>query len=206
MLMDTSTALSDSSLDLEAIICGRDVLRDAELSFLLQHTEIHTFSKGTILLRPGQVANVCYQNLRGCVREYYLMDGEERTAEFYTEGQSISSALSSIHRIPVNHYWECVEDTTVSVFTSRLEKEMFDRFPRLEKLCRMSMEIQLGQLREKMFNLLHSTPKQRYLHLLDHRPELLDRVPQYQLASFIGIKPESLSRIRRRICQNVVKH
>ncbi|MCB0630971.1 MAG: hypothetical protein R2824_10255 [Saprospiraceae bacterium] len=56
-----------------------------------------------------------------------------------------------------------------------------------------------------MYYLIHSTPKDRYLHLLDNRPELLDRVPQYQLASFIGVKPESLNRIRRRICREAMK-
>lgn len=198
----TTSSTPNTTIDLETSLCGSDILRDEEFRFVLDHTEIRTFKKGTHLLRPGQIARLSYQNFQGCVREYHIVDGEERTTEFYTEGQSISSTFSSLQDAPVNHYWECVEDCTLSVITSHMEKEMFRRFPRLERMCRVATEIQLGEMRERMSYLIYSTPQERYLQLLNTRPELLDRVPQYQLASFIGVKPESLSRIRRRISGN----
>jgi CRP-like cAMP-binding protein len=65
----------------------------------------------------------------------------------------------------------------------------------------MAVEEELGKSQESMATLLLLSPEERYLHLLNTRPELLDRVPQYQLASYLGIKPESLSRIRKRIME-----
>ncbi len=186
-------------IDYEAYLTSTGFLRDEEIRFLIENTEIRTYAKGDHLLRPGQVALVCYQNFKGCVREFYLHNGEERTTEFYLEGQSLSNSASSINGSPVKHYWECLEETTLSLFPFELELEMHRRFPRLERLCRIEMEQQVSKLREQLFFFLHSTPEQRYLRLLDHRPELLQRVPQYQLASYLGMQPESLSRIRGRV-------
>ena len=76
---------------------------------------------------------------------------------------------------------------------------MYRLFPRIESLCRIETEKKLGQFRELMAFYLASSPEERYLNLLNTRPNLLTRVPQYQLASYLGVKPESLSRIRGRI-------
>jgi CRP-like cAMP-binding protein len=195
--------VKENDIDFESYLVCTNMLTDEEIFFLTQSIEIKTFKKGTFLLQEGQVANICYQNLKGCVREFYLLDGEEKTTEFYTEGHNIASSHSSQNRTPVSHYWECLEDTTVSAMPYDLELEMYRRFPRIERMCRMEVESQLGAFREKMAFFINSTPEQRYLNLLQNRPDLLYRVPQYQLASFIGVKPESLSRIRGRIRNGV---
>ena len=79
------------------------------------------------------------------------------------------------------------------------ETELYKRFPRFGEVCRVEMEKILGASQEKLTDFKKSTPKSRYLNLLKERPDLLNRVPQYQLASYLGIKPETLSRIRNRI-------
>jgi len=76
---------------------------------------------------------------------------------------------------------------------------MYRLFPSIESLCRIETEKKLGQFRELMAFYLASSPEERYLNLLNTRPNLLTRVPQYQLASYLGVKPESLSRIRGRL-------
>ena len=63
----------------------------------------------------------------------------------------------------------------------------------------MSIESDFGEHQERMASLLTRTPEQRYLDLMEQRPDLLQRVPQYLLASYLGVTPESLSRIRKRI-------
>lgn len=174
-------------------------LQAEEILRIVAETPIKTLKKGSLLLREGQIPQFCYYVFKGCVREYYLVDGEEQTSEFYLEGDSISDELGRIERRPSRKYWECLEDTTVSTFSQAQEEKMYRLFPSLESLCRIETEKKLGQFRELMAFYLASSPEERYLNLLKTRPNLLTRVPQYQLASYLGIKPESLSRIRGRI-------
>jgi len=78
-------------------------------------------------------------------------------------------------------------------------KEMYRRFPRFEKMCRIKSEEDITKFQEKFSRYISSSPEERYVHLLETRPELIDRVPQYHLATYLGMKPESLSRIRKRL-------
>ena len=160
---------------------------------------VRTFAKGTLLLREGEVSNKCYFILNGCVRQYYLMNGEEKTTFFYTEGQSIYSVGGASRRIPAKHYLSCVEETTLTILTDDNQEELFRRCPRFQSLSRLALEEELANYQEMLATYIMHSPKERYLHLLEYRPELLNRVPHYQLASYLGIKPESLSRIRKRI-------
>lgn len=174
-------------------------LTDEESRIINDNMPIKTYPKGTVLLREGQIALDSYHVIKGCIRSYYLKDGEERTTAFYTEDQSCASLDSYTNQVPAKHYLECVEDTTVAVLNFHKEKELIQRIPKFETLCRMAMENDFGKNQERLANFMTQTPEERYLHLLDSRPELLQRVPHYQLASYLGIKPESLSRIRKRI-------
>ncbi|MEQ8925151.1 MAG: Crp/Fnr family transcriptional regulator, partial [Fulvivirga sp.] len=81
------------------------------------------------------------------------------------------------------------------------EIDMFEKFPKFEKLCRILSDELLAkqQLDFDLFKIL--TPEQRYLNLLEKRPDLIQRVPQRHLASYIGITPQSLSRLRMRILE-----
>lgn len=160
---------------------------------------IRTFKKGTVLLEAGKVATDSYMLIKGCVHMYYDVDGDQRTTEFYTEGQSVASLYSFINQVPANHYLACVEDCTLVVWSYAAEKELFGKYPRLESGCRVSMESDFGEHQEKLAGFITKTPEQRYLDLMENRPELLQRVPQYLLASYLGVTPESLSRIRKRI-------
>ena len=80
-----------------------------------------------------------------------------------------------------------------------MEEEIFQKFPKFETLCRMLSEELLAQQQINFDEFKTSSPEQRYLNLLQKRPDLIRRVPQYQLASYLGIKPQSLSRLRARI-------
>ncbi|MEM9921331.1 MAG: Crp/Fnr family transcriptional regulator [Bacteroidota bacterium] len=176
-------------------------LTTEEEAAILQSTPIETLEKGHLLIREGEIPNRCFFIIKGCVRQYYLRNGEEKTTFFYTEGQSIPISTGDANRAPSKHYLECIEETTLSHSTFEQEQEMYRRFPRFETLCRIELEKQLTLYQEILADFIMTTPEERYLNLLNNNPGLLYRVPQYQLASYIGVKPESLSRIRRRILQ-----
>ena len=179
--------------------CLIDLLTEEEKKSINELTSVIRFEKGTILTREGQVSNECYHILEGCARQYYLVDGEEKTTFFYTEGQSISSSIGTSAGIPSRHYIEVTEDSMMSIMKAEDENTLYKRHPRMESMCRISLEQELKKQQDILVHYMISTPEERYLNLLKTRPELLNRVPQYQLASYLGVKPESLSRIRKRL-------
>jgi CRP-like cAMP-binding protein len=174
-------------------------LTDEEASAFAECIPIKTFKKGDLLLSEGQVSRDSYFVIEGCVRKYYIIEGEERTTEFYVEEESVSSLQSYQNKTPANHYFECVEDCRLAVLNYEKEQELFKRVPKYEALCRMSLENDFGEQQEALAKFITSSPEERYKNLLETRSDLLQRVPQYHLASYLGIKPESLSRIRKRL-------
>jgi len=162
---------------------------------------IRHFPKGTVLLKAGDVATEAWLCIEGCVHMYYDVDGDLRTTEFYTEGQAVASLYSFINQVPANHYLACVEDCTLVVWSYAAERELFGKYSNLESSCRVAVESDFGAHQEKFASFITKSPEQRYLDLLEQRPELLQRVPQYLLASYLGVTPESLSRIRKRILE-----
>ena len=174
-------------------------LTEEERAFIRERTPVQFFKKGTILLREGEIANKSYFPFEGCVRQYYLIDGIEKTTFFFTEGQSISSFQGINEKTPSKYYLECVEDCRLTVSFHEDELEMYRRFPKFKMLCLKETERQLGNYQEMLAYYITSSPEERYLNLLKTRSELLNRVPQHQIASYLGVKPESLSRIRKRI-------
>lgn len=164
---------------------------------LYESTFAHFFPKGTILLKEGQVANECFFIFKGCIRSYYIEAGEEMTTEFYTEGQSATPSCYG-KNILSKIYYECIEDIIATVGTPELETEMYLKHPQLETLARVMNDILIANHQDAFTEFKHANPEQRYLNLLNKRPDLFQRVPLHQIASYLGMKPESLSRIRKR--------
>lgn len=160
---------------------------------------IQPFKKSHVLLRQGEISFAAYFVIKGCVRQYYLVDGDERTVNFFTENQWVISMTSFSEQQPSNHFMECCEDCLLVVGNREKEESLYKNFPRLEGISRKVMERVFADQQELMGAYFTDSPEQRYLKLLDKRPELVQRLPQYLLASYIGIQPESLSRIRKRI-------
>ncbi|MBK7850641.1 MAG: Crp/Fnr family transcriptional regulator [Bacteroidetes bacterium] len=160
---------------------------------------IKTFKKGTVLLKEGQLSVDTYFILEGCIREFVVIDGEEKTTNFFTEGQWVISLNNFGPQSPASNNLICVEDTTVSVGNEKSAQEMFKRFPRFETISRAVMESFFTEQKKLLTSFLTDSPEQRYLLLLNSRPDLFQRIPQYQIASYIGVKAESLSRIRKRV-------
>jgi CRP-like cAMP-binding protein len=159
---------------------------------------IKRFKNGTILLEEGKISNECFFIIKGCIRSYYLKDGEEKTTEFYTEEQAVIPSAYG-NKIPSEYYLECIEDTIAGVGTPELETEIYQKFPQLESLNRALGEAIMAKTQNTFAEYKMASPEERYLTLLKNRPDLVQRAPQHQIANYLGIKPESLSRIRKRI-------
>ena len=94
---------------LKAFLSNFELLKPNELELLVEKTVIRSFKKGTILLKEGQISDKCYAVLQGCIRAYYLIDGEEKSTAFFTEGQPVNAFTSYTNQKPARLYLECIE-------------------------------------------------------------------------------------------------
>jgi hypothetical protein len=130
-----------------------------------------------------------------------MIDGEEKTTNFYTEMQG-EVPECVLNNKPSTYYLSCVEDSIITVSTPEMEADVFAKFPRFETLCRIISEELLVESQSSLDHFKNSSPDQRYENLLETRPDLVQRVPQHQLASYLGITPQSLSRLKGRLVKN----
>ncbi|MBN8688153.1 MAG: Crp/Fnr family transcriptional regulator [Chitinophagales bacterium] len=175
-------------------------LTEDEKNALLSLDLFHSVKKGTLLLKEGQNTKESYFVLKGCIRTYYLIDGEEKTTAFYTE-MDVLTPQCVINKAPSEYFISCVEDSILSISNADMEIEINSKFPKFDIMCRKLSEQLLAKQQLDFDEFKTSSPEQRYLNLLQKRPDLVQRVPQHQLASFLGIKPQSLSRLRARISE-----
>jgi CRP-like cAMP-binding protein len=175
-------------------------LTEDEKNAIVSLDIFRSVKKGTILLQEGQNSKESYFVLNGGIRTYYVLDGEEKTTAFYTEMEALTPNCV-ISKTPSQYYIGCIEDTILLISNSDMEEDINRKFPKFEIMCRMFSAELLAKNQIDFDEFKTSSPKQRYLNLLQKRPDLVQRVPQHQLASYLGIKPQSLSRLRARIIE-----
>lgn len=175
-------------------------LTEEEKNAIISLDLFRSVKKGTILLKEGQRSKDGYFILKGCIRKYYIKNGEEKTTDFFTEMEGLTPHCVT-NNTPSEYYISCVEDTILTVADPDIGVEVNAKFPKFDIMCRMLSEELLAKEQIDFDEFKTSSPEQRYLNLLQKRPELIQRVPQHQLASYLGIKPQSLSRLRARIIE-----
>lgn len=176
-----------------------DTLDKAEVEAIAMHIPYEEFPKGTVLQAPGQVPNRCYFVLEGLVRQYFVIEGNEKTTAFFTESQGSCPANHFVDRSPSAYYLVCAEDCLLIYGDHNIDQANFERFPVLKEIVSQMVEAELNQTRDEFSKFITSSSEQRYLHFLKTRPDLQNRVPQHQVASLLGLTPESLSRLRKRL-------
>lgn len=175
-------------------------LSEEEQQAIIEELNIEHFNKGEVLIRQGDIPTKCYFILQGCVRQYSVdEEGREITSNFYTEEQAI--AIFNHHREDKSsdHTFTCVEDGVMVVGQLDIEQDMYNKYTQLETMTRRMIGENLSQVQAEFAVFIASSPEERYKTLLKKRPSLIDRVPQHQLASYLGMTPESLSRIKKRV-------
>lgn len=172
-------------------------LSDEEANIIIQQNVFRHYSKNDVLLTEGAFAKECYFVVKGCVRSYYIKDGEERNTEFYFENQTIRPVSYQTHA-PSAYYLACLEDCILSVGTEENNAQLLEQVPRLAELILKMNEQLLLQKTLEFDRFKNHNPEERYTLLLEYSPELLQRIPLYHLASYLGITQVSLSRIRSR--------
>jgi CRP-like cAMP-binding protein len=172
---------------------------DSDLGIVMPYFETKKFKKKTILLKAGNVSNEVFYIINGCIRLFCEKDGEELSTYFFTENMFAGSYDSFLSRKPSKVAIETLEECEVLTLSYNSLEKLYEEFPKMNEFIRKAIEQRFVLLHDLFISYLLNSPEERYLILLKDRPELLQRIPQHQIASFIGITPVSLSRIRNRI-------
>jgi CRP-like cAMP-binding protein len=158
---------------------------------------------------PPQFKLVDYQKIcqeiyflkSGCIRMYYLKDGEELTGFLFTEGMFFNSFESFIRQTPSLQIFETVEACELLVLSKDKLEVLYNKVPKMNEFFRKLLEERFINAQKVVATFVLDKPEERYLGILASNPSLLQRFPQNVLASYLGITPVSLSRMRKRIAE-----
>lgn len=173
-----------------------------EIKLIINNTTVETFKKGDLLLEEGIISKKCYFVIQGSLRQFKLIDGVEKTSAFFFEEEPIISYSSYMNGLPSDFSIQCLEDSIVISGTKAQELEMRRLNPFFEYLTHHIMTGDFKKAENYISLLNNFNPEERYLMLLKSQPQILNRVSLVHIASYLGITPESLSRIRKRILVN----
>lgn len=178
-------------------------LNEYDIELLKKTIDRRVYNKNEFLFNEGIVANESYFVERGCVRLFYNVEGNDKTAFFYTEDQFICAGESYTYNIPAAENYQAVEQTEILIFTKEKTEKLLIEAPKFEIIARIAVENELIMCQKLIASFVTKSAEERYINLLNTQGELFQRVPQQYIASFLGISPETLSRIKTRVLNKI---
>ncbi|MBZ4189607.1 Crp/Fnr family transcriptional regulator [Niabella beijingensis] len=163
------------------------------------------YKKGSYFLSEGAICKYAGFISKGLMRFYINVDGEEKTYGFLQEHQFISNYGSFVPRIPSLQSIQALEDSELYVITYANLQKLYQELKHGERMGRVIIEQVFIQALADLNSFYTDTPEARYRKFITEHPDLGQRVSQYHIASFVGVKPQSLSRIRKRILHQGAK-
>jgi CRP/FNR family transcriptional regulator, anaerobic regulatory protein len=152
----------------------------------------HWFKQGSICSEIAFVVD-------GCIRTVYEKNDVERTGQFFFENSWYTDYESWLTKHPSIVSVEAIEPSELWLVPFSSLEKLYNEIPRFERLGRILAENTIIRIRNRNLSLLNDSPEERYLQLLKERPKVIERIPQHLIATYLGIEPETLSRIRKKI-------
>jgi CRP-like cAMP-binding protein len=159
---------------------------------------LRRLTRGEHLLREGDRADAAFFVRAGVLRYYYLAGGAEHTGQFFDEGMMLADVAALATGAPALQNIDALTQAEVLVIPRAALLAAYDADHALERYGRRSMEEAMAGSQRRTASLLKLSPADRYAAFVKMRPEVARRVPQYLIASYLGVTPEALSRIRAR--------
>jgi len=156
------------------------------------------FPKGSRLLDEGNISTEIFIVLSGALRLWHNDNGRDITLQFFFENQMVSSFESFYLGKKSGFSIEAIEDTTVLKLSKSHFDEIRQNYPAIEASVTKLICERFIEYRNIFFSQIQHSPEQRYQELVENNPEIIDRVPLHFVASYLGMTPVSLSRIRKR--------
>jgi len=173
-------------------------LTKAEEDYLLSKLKVKKLRKRQYFLQEGDVCKYQGFVFKGCLRAYEVdAKGTEHVVQFSPEDWWIGDIYSFYTGESSQYNIEALEDSEIYIFDKECLEDLYERIPKMERYFRLLMQNALISLSRRVLSSMSKTAAERYCEFIQCYPQIEQRVPNHQIASYLGIKPESLSRIRR---------
>jgi CRP-like cAMP-binding protein len=174
-------------------------LSESEVVVFNKYIETHHFEKKEFILQEPKVCKHLYFVEKGCLRMYFInKKGVEQITQFALEGWWVSDYQSFMNNTPSDYYIQTIEESTiVSINHQNLDKLLIE-LPRLERYFRIIMQKAVAGAQHRSKLLYEMSKEEFYFHFSTSFPEFMLRVPQYMIASYLGLTPEYLSELRKK--------
>lgn len=171
-------------------------LSDEAAAWLTLRLKDYSFRKHELVLEEGKMCNYLYYVHKGLMGGYYIVDGQEVCNWIAAENDFATSYYSFISRTPSYEYITCFEDCTVQAISHEDLLKLYTLFPETERAGRLILEEYYSRLEERLLSIQFKSAKERYQQLFQSRPHIIRRAPLGRIATYLGMKQETLSRIR----------
>lgn len=172
---------------------------DEELFSFMQKLKPLRLKKHGFYLKPGQICHSMVIVHQGALRYFLRSDKGDQTLGFAFEGEWLGDYESFLLKTPTHCYIEALEDTDLFMLNYTDMQELYGKSQRFERFGRLIAERLFIEAAKSKSKLLTQTAEDRYLELLTNQPQIFERLPLALIASYLGIQPQSLSRIRARL-------
>lgn len=163
---------------------------------------IREYQKGGCILSSGEICRHSYFLHKGLVKMYYLKEGKEHIGDFFLEGDFFSDHTSFLSQKPSRFYLEAIEPVTVYLIPYHEQYNLWEEQPLMgERFRRIMAETYFVEFADRIWGNLIDSPEEKYIRLQAEKPRWLERIPQYLIASYLGVTPVGLSKIRRRMAE-----
>lgn len=177
-------------------------LEPEESSFFISLARVRRLKKREFLLQAGEVCRYDAFVLEGCLRNYYIDDkGDEHILQFSIEDWWTSDLYSLLTQSPANQFIDALEDSVVALFDRDDLERLYREVPKFERFFRIMLQHAFIAHQQRILQNIGSTGEERYLAFRNKYPQLEQRLPQHQIAAFLGITPEFLSKIRGKLAK-----
>jgi len=175
-------------------------LEEPELDYLAEHMSISTASSRALIVEPNRVQHHLYFLASGLVRGFYVDDaGEEITIRFVNDTGWITHYSAFVSRTPSKYAFQALEPSEIVALPYAIIQEGYAKYGGLEKFGRLTAELVLIAQQQRIESFQFSTAEERYLAFVEDYPDLFGRVSVSHLSSYLGIKRQSLTRIRKKL-------
>ena len=173
-----------------------------EISYFNSLLQLRKVKKKTLLLKEGEICNFEAFVNKGCIRNYYIDEnGAEVTLQFAIEDWWVSDIASFHDRKPSHMFIETLEDCEILVLTPETKEELLHKVPKFERMFRLMVQRNLSRMQERLFQTISTNATDKYLDFLERYPTIPQRVAQHYIASYLGMSPEFLSKVRTRLAK-----
>jgi CRP-like cAMP-binding protein len=173
-------------------------LTAGEKSRIAELTELATYKKGAFLLEAGQYCNRQFFITSGCVRTYYIdQKAEEHIIQFAIENWWAADLHSYINRTPADYHIQALEPTEAIILKVEEVEKLYKEIPSFERLFRIIIQKAYVAAQQRIVATISQTAEERFTAFLQKYPGLTQRVPQYMIASYIGVTPEFFSKMKK---------